>query len=139
MILNRAFMPILLLVELACPAVYSAMQDTPDSVTITEKDNGHKTKVALGCILVLKLGANPGTGYAWHIVRNEPALLQSSGESIFEPIIDETKKGSIGAPAFQVFRFKAQKKGTEALELHYMRKWEKTSPLKKFSITVEIQ
>jgi inhibitor of cysteine peptidase len=111
----------------------------PDSLIITDKDNGSEVKIAFRDILTLKLEAIPGTGYAWHVVQNNPDLMKPLGKSIFEPIVEDTKKEMLGSPKHQVFRFRAQGSGTNILELHYKRKWEKNvKPQKKFSITVLI-
>lgn len=131
----------MLIFALASPAAYSAMQNAPDSITITEKDNGRTVKVALGGTLTLKLEAIPGTGYAWKVVRNDTGLLKPLGESIFEPTGGDSKKGPlVGTPENQILRFRAQGKGTDILELHYMREWRKEeAPQKMFSIIVQIQ
>ncbi len=128
---------ILLTLTLRFSFSHSTNQSTPNGLTITGKDNNGKVQIALKGILTLKLGAIPGTGYSWQVVRNNPELLQWSGNSIFVPIVEDKIKELLGAPEYQVFRFKAQGSGTNVLELHYIRKWEKkVKPLKTFSITV---
>lgn len=128
-------------VALVFPTICSTMQNAHESITVTKKDNGQTVHIAPGCTLILKLEAIPGTGYAWHIVRDEsPFLLRLQGEPIFEPNVEAIKKKPLGAPAFQVFRFKAEGEGTNILELHYKKKWEtEEEPQEKFSITVHIQ
>ena len=122
-----------------CSCVQATMQDIPDEITVKEKENKGQVEVALGGVLILKLEANPGTGYSWQIVKNDDALLKQMGESIFEPISDKGEK-RMGAPAYQTFRFNAQSSGTDIIEMHYSRKWEKnTRPLKKFSMTVHVR
>lgn len=130
---------ILLIFVLGCTLAHSMTHNTPNSITITEKDNGGEVQVTPGCILILKLEAIPGTGYAWQMVRNAPELLKPLGESFFEPIVEDTGEEKLGAPENQVFRFMAQRSGTTSLELHYIREWEKeVAPLKTFRITVQI-
>jgi predicted secreted protein len=117
----------------------SMAQGSPDSLTITERDNNGHFQIALGGILTVKLEAIPGTGYAWHVVRNDPSLLKPMGESVFEPKLVDPRKKIVGAPEDQVFRFRAQGKGSDILSLEYRRKWEKKAvPLKTFSVTVQI-
>ena len=65
-------------------AGFGMAQNSPDSLTITEKDNKGYFQIALGGILTVKLEAIPGTGYAWHVVKNDPRLLKQIGESVFE-------------------------------------------------------
>ena len=116
------------------------MKDTPDTLTVTEHNNGDTVQVALGTILILKIEGIPGTGYAWHVVKAKPNLLTMIEEPIFEPKKDDLTSGPLGAPTYNVFRYRAQKEGTEIIELYYMRVWEKHKPpLKTFSISVNIQ
>ena len=131
---------ILLIFVLGCTLAHSMTHNAPNSITITGEDNGGEVQVTPGCILILKLEAIPGTGYEWQVVRNAPELLKPLGESVFEPIVEDTGKEKLGAPENQVFRFIAQRTGTINLELHYIRGWEKeVAPLKTFRITVKIQ
>jgi inhibitor of cysteine peptidase len=131
---------LLLIFALVCPAGSSMTNGAPDIVTVTEKDNGGQVEVAVGGVLRVKLEAIPGTGYSWHMVGNDPDLLNPLGSSIFEPMAEESRKGLIGGPAYQTFRFRAMNSGTDLLQLHYKRGWEeKAAPIKTFSITVQIQ
>ena len=133
-----------LILPLICSDTYSTKNGGPDEITITEKDNNSKVEIALGGILTLKLEASLGTGNAWHIVQNNPDLLELLGEPKVEPIVEDTKKDKkeeiplVGEPEHMVFSFKAQSRGTNILELHYFRLFEKekVKPSKTFRITV---
>ena len=121
-----------------------SMYGMSDGVTITEKDDDSEVKIAVEGILTLKLEANLTTGYAWHVVRNDPDLLELLGEPKVEPIEEDTKKEEtplVGQPEYLVFRFEAQSSGTNVLELHYFRIFEKekVKPSKTFKITVLIR
>jgi len=130
---------ILFFILLSFTTGFAMMQRSPDGITITERDNKGQVQIALGEILTVKLEASPGTGYAWHVVRNDPSLLKPMGESVFEPKLEDTGKEIVGAPEDQVFRFRAQSKGSNILSLEYIREWEKkAAPLKAFSVTVQI-
>jgi predicted secreted protein len=120
-------------------AGFGMAQGSLDSMTITGKDNKGQVQIALGGILTVKLEVIPGTGYAWHVVGNDPSLLKPMGESVFEPKLVDPRKKIVGAPEDQVFRFRAQGKGSNILSLEYVRKWEKkAAPLKTFSVAVQI-
>lgn len=119
---------------------HNIMKNTPDTLTFTEHNNGDSVQVAPGTILILKLEAIPGTGYAWHADPAKSKYLIKIEEPIFLPKEIDSTDTPIGAPTYQVSRFRAQKEGTEILELYYMRIWEKKKPpLKTFSITVSIK
>ena len=116
------------------------MKDTHDTLTITGHNNGDTVQVAPGTILILKLEAIPGTGYAWQIDPAKSKYLIMIEEPIFLTKEIDLTNIVIGAAAYQVFHYSAQKEGTEILKLYYMRIWEKNKPpLKSFSITVSIQ
>jgi len=103
--------------------------------TVTEHDHGKHIEVAQGETLVVKLESSPGTGYGWHMAKVNLNLLELMGE----PTLEESKSGLPGAPAQQVYRFKARERGSTELELHYARMWEKDrAPLKTFNIVVDV-
>ena len=98
------------------------MKDTPDTLTITGHNNGDTVKVAPGTILILKLEAIPGTGYAWHTDTAKSKYLIMIEEPIFLPKEIDSPNTVIGSAAY------------------YIRIWEKNKPpLKSFSIIVSIQ
>lgn len=114
----------------------SAMQNSPNSITVTDTDNGREVHVAPGGILTLRLEATPGTGYAWQVVKNHPALLKQLGETIFQ----DTGKNMPGVAEYQIFQFKALARGSNTLRLQYVREWEKdVKPINTYCIRVEIR
>lgn len=119
---------------------YNDMKETADTLTVTESNNGETIQITRGTILFIKLEAIPGTGYGWHSDSVKPKYLIPVEEPVFLPKEVDSTGMAIGAPAYQVFCYRAQKEGTEFLELHYKRVWEKDKPpLKTFSITVNIR
>lgn len=131
---------VLMLIGILC---IQAIFSIPDETIITEEDNDSFIGIATGDILILKLETNLGTGYAWHIVANDSFLLKLSGESKVEPMEEDAKKEeapTVGQPERMVFRFKAQRSGTNILRMSYFRihEKEKEKPLKIFKINVQI-
>ena len=108
----------------------------PASITVTDKDQDGHVQLTLGEILTLRLGYIPGTGYSWHIARNNGELMGPLGEVQYE----RSESKLLGATEYQIFRFRALASGTNILELHYSRPWEKVVvPLKAYRITVQIR
>ncbi len=106
------------------------------NITVTEKDNGRQFELNKGDLLTLRLESNPSTGYSWHISGNDKKLMEPTGEPT-----SEVPEGKLipGGMAYEIFHFKAFASGTNVLELHYKRIWEKgKEPLKTFRITVKI-
>jgi inhibitor of cysteine peptidase len=105
------------------------------AVTVTEKDQGHTVQVGRGDTLIVRLAAQLGTGYGWHVSKNDARILQSLGE----PSLERQGEGKPGGVETQVFRFRAAASGKSALTLAYSRPWEKDRPpTKTYGITVEV-
>ena len=98
-----------------------------DHVTATKADNGQEIRIAVSGLLTIKLEAKMGTGASWKVVRNDTEKLEQLGDSTQESIEQGSAEGErekIGAPEYQVFRFKALTRADILLELHYARWWE---------------
>jgi inhibitor of cysteine peptidase len=135
---KRVFLIISLLTTLTIIFKVSAASTTPMSnaeITINDSKNNSQVFIKKGNIFIVKLLTNPGTGYSWQIIKNNPDQLKPLGDSILEPL--ESK--APGASENQVFRFSAQKSGSTMLELHYLRPWERNiPPLKTYQINLQI-
>jgi len=99
-----------------------------------DSDNNSHLCLYVGDTLSIKLAANPTTGYSW---AKPEAFLH------LDLIISRSERGSsdrVGAPGFQVFAFKATEPGESALDLNYLRPFEKnTPPAKMFHLWVKIE
>jgi inhibitor of cysteine peptidase len=107
------------------------------TVTVTDKDKDAKVELAKGDKLLLKLPANPSTGFSWVIASKEDDKLKSAGKPDFEA--DKDKKVP-GAGGTQVFTFTAQAIGEVEVEMQYKRPFEKDKePAKTFKLKVTIK
>jgi inhibitor of cysteine peptidase len=99
-------------------------------VSVGTSANGKSLELKRGDTLVVRLDANPTTGYDWAIV-GKPKCLRLVGRSFVAP-----PPGLVGAGGKDVFRFSA-KKGRGKLQLVYRRSWEKGKPpLRSFALTI---
>jgi inhibitor of cysteine peptidase len=104
-------------------------------IAITEADNGREFTLARGDTLEVSLPATSGTGYTWQAAPVVDALVQPVGDTKFK--IDASMPG---APGHQIFRFSVEASGTGAIEMHYVRPWEKdTPPAKVFKIMLIVR
>jgi predicted secreted protein len=109
--------------------------DAPKPVTVTDKENDGKVTLAKGQELIVRLVANPTTGFTWVVSKKAEKQLKQVGK----PVV-EKGTGRIGAPSKMVYRFKALKAGTDTLELHYLRTFEKgKKPAKTFKVKVTVK
>lgn len=143
---KRVFLILSLLTTLGIISQVSATAKNPPSkseITINDSINHKQINLEKGKILMIKLSANPSTGYNWQIIKNDPQKLKPLGDSVFEPLptaAGESQVKLIGSPENQVFRFLAQNSGSTQLKLQYSRAWEKNiPPIKTYQITVKIR
>jgi inhibitor of cysteine peptidase len=102
---------------------------------ITDADKGGEVRLKTGDQLELRLKSNPSTGYMWYVQAKSTPLLKLVNQSQTEA----TEPG-VGRPVFQVFKFEARRGGDGALQLHYVRSWEKPVPdEERFEIHVFIK
>src|SRR5664280_892003 len=95
-------------IVLSSPLVlFCVNSDAP--VTITEQANGSTVAITKGRHIRLELPAQPGTGYAWDIVKL-PFQLESIGEPRFDSKVAEGIK-SVGNVETQIFIFVAERNG----------------------------
>jgi inhibitor of cysteine peptidase len=102
--------------------------------TLTQRDNGAQIVLTSKTRLIVRLPAQPGTGYSWalqagsSLLRLVKSYVQTSGHPL------------PGGTETQVFVFTPVASGTDELELDYRRPWEKgvaTAKVFRFTATVQ--
>jgi inhibitor of cysteine peptidase len=78
----------------------------------TEMDGGGEFALVTGDTLVVRLGANPTTGYDWRVVGTDDALLPAAGDPVYAPGADLA-----GAGGVYTFRFLAKAAGEAAVQI----------------------
>ena len=125
---------LLLIAAIAFGSLGTAMAVEP--ITLTEAQNGKSVAVAKGTSIIISLESTPSTGYVWQMGKNDNAVLKLVGAPTFEP----GAKQMPGAPGHQLFKFEAIASGSDAVELGYVRPWEKDlTPARKFSVVVTVR
>ncbi|MBS2016958.1 MAG: protease inhibitor I42 family protein [Deltaproteobacteria bacterium] len=111
------------------------------SLQLTDADNGKTITVDKGRNVLLKLGANPSTGYSWTVA--------STTRTLGYPISDRfvasppAADGAVGSGGLQRFVWKTasplETVGSHTVRLEYKRPWEANiAPAKTYSFTVNI-
>src|ERR1700757_3923061 len=99
-------------------------------VFISPDDNGREFTLDRGDALEISLPATSGTGYTWQAEPVADGFVKQVGEPGFA-----LDSGIPGASGHQIFHFSIDGSGTGALEIQYLRPWEKaTKPAKVFKI-----
>lgn len=109
-------------------------EQAPDTIRITEADQGTSVILAEGGELVVTLEGNPTTGYTWEPRDLDEAVLGLSGEPAYEP-----SSSALGAPGTMTFTFTAAAAGETDLLLVYHRPWEDADPLSTFTLHVTVE
>jgi predicted secreted protein len=117
--LALTFRGMLLASAVLLPAVF-LRAEAP--VVVGPKQSGRTVTVTAGGILEVRLSAQLGTGYGWHITDPAEAVLAKEGEPKTEPAPEG--KPMPGGPEIQVFRFTAKAAGKADLKLQYFREFE---------------
>ena len=104
-------------------------------VFISLDDNGREFTLDRGDALEISLSATSGTGYTWQAEPVAGGFVRQVGEPAFA--LDSAMPGASG---HQVFHFSIDASGTGALEIQYLRPWEKaTKPAKVFKIMLIVR
>ena len=106
----------------------------PEEVVVTAADDGRDVEVTEGQTLVVRLQANPSTGYGWQVVEPEGGeILRQTDDGEFQP-----DSNLLGAPGTQILRFEPVHEGDTTLKLEYCRPWEPAAePAQEFRLQVK--
>ena len=95
-------------------------------LSLTEAENGKDLWMNRGDRLVIRLSANPSTGYDWSYSATKSGMLRQEGKVAREGRTSE--KGMVGAPATELWTLKALRAGSLSIIFSYARPWEKGVP-----------
>lgn len=106
----------------------------PNTVIITEKDNGGYVYVKKGDVVKLSLESNKTTGYSWNIDEyfDKTILLQTG----YEYIVAQKDATRDGAGGREVWTYSAVGAGSTVTYLSYIRPWESVPANKTFKVKV---
>ncbi len=92
--------------------VPAAEPGSSGAVAATEEDAGSAFALVTGDTLVVRLAANPSTGYAWRVVSTNDALLPAAGDPVYATSADMP-----GAGGVDTFRFLAKAAGEATVQI----------------------
>ncbi len=98
---------------------------TPREISLTKEDSGKIIHGEVGDRIVLKLPANPTTGYLWKMSVIPDSNVVRETETAFETPKD---KNICGAPGTKVYIFTIVGPGETGLRMEYKRPWEQGVP-----------
>jgi len=104
----------------------------PDTQVFTLANHNATAPIGVGERFHIVLEANPSTGYSWQVAGVDTSILRA-GEVEFRRTSE-----LLGAPEEQIIPFTALRSGETAVDLRYMRPWEKQTRLQNFIINVRV-
>lgn len=119
--MNRHIFMIVLLIGVGC-----SIRTIGGPLQIGVAENGREVDLCQGQVLIVKLEANPTTGYQWVLVEGGRGILKQEGAPVYTgyphaPMI-------VGAGGFETWRFQGAQPGREVLRFESRRPWEKDKP-----------
>ena len=121
--IRRTSLPLLLAVVATAFALSMPQRACASMVFISQDENGREFTLDRGDALEISLPATSGTGYTWRAEPVAGGFVKPVGEPEFK-----RDSAMPGASGHQVFHFAVEATGTGALEMRYLRPWEKDKP-----------
>jgi inhibitor of cysteine peptidase len=109
----------------------------PDSLRLTQEDDGGSFEIRVGGTIELSLEANPTTGYAWEMDDADPET--SLIEEIGEPNFVSDNPDAVGAGGILTFTFRAVDRGEMVIKLVYLSPSPADAPTETFQIDLTVR
>jgi inhibitor of cysteine peptidase len=104
-------------------------------LSLTQANNGQSYEVGVDDALVIRLEANPTTGYVWAIHETDEQILAFQTSQFIQPA-----DMRLGAPTIQEIRFKAISAGAAPIRLKYWREWlGDASVSQRYEVTITVR
>jgi inhibitor of cysteine peptidase len=102
---------------------------------LTEKDAGREVILQKGREFLVRLPANPTTGYSWNLSVMPSDILIQKRPPQYQPVEPQGK--FLGSGGFERWHFRFTKPGIARLSFAYARSWEKgVSPVRVVKLNV---
>jgi len=118
----------------ACSSAGAGGSTSPKEITISDADNGKTIDAARGDTIVLKLGENGTTGYAWTI--DLSGGLKAGGDRFAQ---DPNTEGVVGAGGTHTWTIMVDGSGTQTVMGTYARPFAPSDNPQHFSLTVTVK
>ncbi len=107
-------------------------------IRLTEVDNGKVVSCSPGSVVEIALPGNPTTGYSWQPARMPADSVLVLTENQFRQY-DAAGKNLVGVPGTYVFRYEVTGKGSEGIQLQYIRAWENLPPSGIYEVLIRAE
>jgi inhibitor of cysteine peptidase len=109
----------------------------PDSLRLSQEDDGGSFEIQVGGTIELSLEANPTTGYAWEMDDADPET--SLIEQIGEPTFVSDNPDAMGAGGVLTFTFRAVDRGEMVIKLVCLSPGAADAPTETFQIDLTVR
>ena len=105
------------------------------TIELTASDNGSTVDAAVGSTVVVKLSANPTTGYTWSTDGTLPPMVSQEGTASYE-----ASGSAMGSGGMSTMKYSVVKAGDGDLKLKYWRTFEATvPPVATFQVMLKVK
>ncbi len=133
--MKQFFLVLVVLLLVPCCGCGRVTAPSVPSLVVTEAHNGTSVTLPAGGTLIVRLGANPSTGYQWQMAASpSDAVLRASGSGY-----DATQTAAVGAGGLSWWTFEAVATGATSLRLRYVRPWEPTTAEREFGLQLTVR
>ena len=133
--IRRQDLQSLLVAAMVALALWAPERASASVIFISQDENGREFTLDRGDALEISLPASSGTGYTWQAQPVAGGFVKPVGEPAYK--LDTPMPGAAG---HQIFHFSIDASGSGALEMRYLRPWEKdTPPAKVFRIMLIVR
>ena len=113
--------------------------ESDKKIYLNEDDNGRYIEATTDSSIVIKLPANPSTGYRWVYSNADGNNFFQEGDSTFH-VLPECSNGMDGCPGHEEMIFKTTKSCASIILLIYTREGENNTPNEQeFTITITVK
>lgn len=120
--------------------ILCAFSSASPMLVLTAANNGTIVRVSPGTRILIRLVANPSTGYSWRLATPNSPMLTLQSEKYIPHATVPGRPPIVGAPGIMEFTFIAHQSGIEQLRFVYQRPWEKQKPaITQFTVTIHVR
>jgi inhibitor of cysteine peptidase len=109
----------------------------PESLALTQDDNGGSFEIRAGGTIELSLEANPSTGYSWEM--DDPDPEASLIEQIRDPTFVPDDPNAVGSGGTITFTFRAVDRGKMVIKLAYYPPDAAEAPTETFQVDLTVR
>ena len=116
-----------------CRIGFNQTQDSNSELIFNSDSNNKTVKLKIGQTFSIQLEGNPTTGYDWQIKKSAGNVVEITNDLNYQPNSNRVGGGGIYQISFQIIN-----KGSQSINLEYLRPWEKVKADDTYNLHIEV-